>query len=255
MAIPFIFTSHEGLFLHHEQALTKPWKPLTTPEVLPSPHKSARKEARDTRWYNGSAHFVWIGDKTGQLEGAHVEYFRGLENPIGIKVGPSMEANELIQLLDIVDPHKEVGKVTLITRLGVDRVARTLGCLIKAVQGSGHVVIWQYDPMHGNTRISSTGIRTRSFSSIVHELTSTMNIHKQHDSRLGGVHLEMTADSVIECVGGSDGTTDGDLGGQDYTTKCDPRLNKRQALELAFLVADHYRDLTSGVKPYPRLKL
>jgi 3-deoxy-7-phosphoheptulonate synthase len=254
---PFIYTSHEGLFLHQEQAFTKGWRLLPASQDPLNPLNSAlhhgEPEAGCTEWYNTSAHFIWIGDKTRQLNGAHVEYFRGLQNPIGIKLGPSIEADELVQLLHVVDPDKEPGKVSLITRLGESCVEQTLGCLIQAVHDSGHTVVWQCDPMHGNTRLTSAGIRTRSFSSIIRELTATMDIHRQHNSRLGGVHVEITPDSVVECVGGSEGWADDDLG-PHYTTKCDPRLNKRQSLELAFSVANHYRALSGGL-PYPKPKL
>jgi 3-deoxy-7-phosphoheptulonate synthase len=249
--IPFIFTSHEGLFLRYEQALTKPWSPKNMPQSSTTPRNY--KPAR-TRWFNSSAHFIWIGDKTRQLGGAHVEYFRGLENPIGIKVGPSIATEELVQLLHIVNPEKEVGKVTLITRLGEGRVGDILGNLIKAVQGSGHTVIWQCDPMHGNTRITSAGIRTRSFSSIVNELLTTMGIHKEHNSYLGGVHIEMTPDDVVECVGGNEGWTDGQLGTR-YCTKCDPRLNKKQSLEIAFLVANHYHTCMDDTTSFSKARL
>lgn len=229
-----LFTSHEGLLLEYEQCLTRR---LRHPANYVSPPASADGKG----WYNTSAHFLWIGDRTRQLDGAHVEYFRGLENPIGIKVGPSMKGDELVTLLDIVNPRKEVGKVTLITRYGEDKVEKMLGPHIEAVKGSGHMVVWQCDPMHGNTRSTPTGIKTRHFSSIFSELSSALKIHKQHGSFLGGVHLELTGDAVTECVGGSEGLVEEDLS-LNYTTYCDPRLNEKQALELAFLVAGHYRE-------------
>jgi len=235
-----LYTSHEGLFLHQEQAMTRQWEAPTSSSKLHTPAEQSCEEVIDEKWYNMSAHFLWIGDKTRQLDGAHVEYFRGLENPIGIKVGPSMKTEELIQLLDIVDPMKEIGKVTLITRYGMDHVSSLLGCHIDAVKASGHVVVWQCDPMHGNTRTASNGMRTRSFSHIASELLLSMRIHMEHGSHLGGVHLELTADAVVECVGGSEAWTDEDLGA-NYTTKCDPRLNRKQSLELAFMVAEFYR--------------
>lgn len=231
---PFVFTSHEGLFLHYEEALTKPWRLENT-----------RDPNEPTKWFNSSAHFVWIGDKTRQLDGAHVEYFRGLENPIGIKIGPSIKIDEIFPLLEILNPEKEIGKVTLITRLGEDKVPEILGELIETVKGSGHTVVWQCDPLHGNTRNTSDGIRTRSFESILNEVIMTMDIHQEHGSHLGGIHLEMTPDDVVECVGGSEGWTDSQLGGK-YLTRCDPRLNGMQALELGFRVALHYRARKSG---------
>ena len=226
---PFIFTGHEGLFLHYEQAVTKPWR-------IKLAH---RQEDNETAYYNSSAHFVWIGDKTRQLDGAHTEYFRGIQNPIGIKLGPTTKPKELVELLDIVDPEKETGKVTLITRFGSLFVKEMLGPLIQAVQESGHVVVWQCDPMHGNTRTTSAGIRTRSMSHVISELKSTMAIHKQKGSWLGGIHLEMTPDEVVECTGGSGGWCDADLG-HAYHTKCDPRLNKEQVMEVVATVADYF---------------
>ncbi len=245
-----LFTSHEGLVLEYEQSLTRRLK-------HPSGYKPTTPSTDGKGWYNTSAHFIWIGDRTRQLDGGHVEYFRGIENPIGIKVGPSMKNDELVQLLDIVNPNKEIGKITLITRYGADKVESRLGSHIEAVKSSGHVVLWQCDPMHGyvtsfswseshanftnsNTRSTPTGIKTRSFNSIFSELSSALKIHKQHGSYLGGMHLELTGDAVTECTGGSEGLVDEDLS-LNYTTYCDPRLNEKQALELAFLVAGHYR--------------
>ncbi|KAL7268973.1 hypothetical protein RUND412_008384 [Rhizina undulata] len=203
-----LYTSHEGLLLEYEQCLTRKLKDPTDGHKL--------------KWFNTSAHFIWIGDRTRQLDGAHVEYFRGIENPIGIKVGPSMNNDELVRLLDIVNPKKEIGKVTLITRYGEDKVAG--------------------DPMHGNTRTSSeSGVKTRQFSSIINELSTALQVHKENGSRLGGVHLELTGDAVTECVGGSEGLTDKDLS-LNYTTYCDPRLNNKQALDAAMLIANYYRE-------------
>ncbi|KAJ4286307.1 Aromatic/aminoadipate aminotransferase 1 [Kalmusia sp. IMI 367209] len=224
-----LYTSHEGLVLEYEQSLTRRLK-------HPVGYKSGQS-SDGKGWYNTSAHFIWIGDRTRQIDGGHVEYFRGIENPIGIKVGPSMKNDELVELLDIVNPDKEVGKVTLITRYGKDKVESMLGPHIEAVKSSGHVVVWQCDPMHG----TPTGIKTRSFNSIFSELSSALKIHKQHGSFLGGMHLELTGDAVTECTGGSEGLAEEDLS-LNYTTYCDPRLNEKQALELAFLVAGHYRE-------------
>ncbi|KAF2177039.1 phospho-2-dehydro-3-deoxyheptonate aldolase-like protein [Zopfia rhizophila CBS 207.26] len=229
-----LYTSHEGLVLEYEQSLTRRLR-------HPANYTSAKNEGGGKGWYNTSAHFLWIGDRTRQIDGAHVEYFRGIENPIGIKVGPSMQSDELVRLLDIVNPTKEIGKVTLITRYGEDKVEKMLGPHIEAIKGSGHVVVWQCDPMHGNTRSTETGIKTRHFSSIFSELSLALKIHKQHGSFLGGMHLELTGDAVTECVGGSEGLVEEDLS-LNYTTYCDPRLNEKQALELAFLVAGHYRE-------------
>ncbi|KAF2437093.1 phospho-2-dehydro-3-deoxyheptonate aldolase [Tothia fuscella] len=232
-----LFTSHEGLVLEYEQSLTRR---LRHPFNYVPPNAKNASSSDGKGWYNTGAHFVWIGDRTRQIDGAHVEYFRGLENPIGIKVGPSMKDKELVELLNIVNPNKELGKVTLITRYGEEKVEGMLGAHIEAVKGSGHTVVWQCDPMHGNTRSTNTGVKTRHFSSIFNELRSALKIHKQHGSFLGGVHLELTGDAVTECIGGSEGLVEEDLS-LNYTTFCDPRLNEKQALELAFLIAGHYR--------------
>ncbi|KAI4135339.1 MAG: hypothetical protein LQ347_000758 [Umbilicaria vellea] len=239
-----LYTSHEGLLLEYEQSLTRRLKHPAGIRRPDKPEQGGETEGGgdgDSKgWYNTSAHFLWIGDRTRQLDGAHVEFFRGLENPVGIKVGPTMEGNELVRLLDVVNPNKETGKVTLITRYGEGKVEGLLGDHIEAVKKSGHVVVWQCDPMHGNTRSTPTGIKTRQFSSIFHELSSALRIHKEHRSFLGGVHLELTGEAVTECVGGSEGLTDEDLS-LNYTSYCDPRLNEKQALELMFLIAAHYR--------------
>ena len=231
-----LYTSHEGLLLEYEQSLTRKLKTPSSPrtETLPEPHSDGKE------WYNTSAHFLWIGDRTRQLTGAHVEYFRGIANPIGIKVGPSMTSSELVSLLSILNPRREIGKITLITRYGEHHIAALLPSHIRAVKQSGHVVIWQCDPMHGNTRTTSQGIKTRHFSSILNEVADALRIHKEEGSFLGGVHLELTGEAVTECVGGSEGLEEGDLS-LNYTTYCDPRLNEKQALELAFLVAGFYR--------------
>lgn len=243
-----LYTSHEGLLLEYEQSLTRrlrhpPSHPsLQHPPTPPSSQLNGRPEssADGKGWYNTSAHFLWIGDRTRQLTGAHVEYFRGLENPIGIKVGPTMTSGELISLLDILNPTKSIGKITLITRYGEHKIASLLPSHIRAVRESGHMVVWQCDPMHGNTKSTPGGVKTRQFSSILSEVGSALRIHREEGSFLGGVHLELTGEAVTECVGGSEGLTEGDLG-VNYTTYCDPRLNEKQALELAFLVAGHYR--------------
>ena len=244
-----LYSSHEGLLLEYEQSLTRRLKhPPSYSSSISAPVISDQQVnghpesvSQDKGWYNTSAHFLWIGDRTRQIDGAHVEYFRGLENPIGIKVGPSMASPELTALLDVVNPSKDIGKVTLITRYGEHKIASLLPGHIQAVKKSGHVVVWQCDPMHGNTKSTPSGVKTRQFSSILSEVSSALRIHREHDSFLGGVHLELTGEAVTECVGGSEGLTEGDLG-VNYTTYCDPRLNEKQALELAFLVAGHYRD-------------
>ncbi len=244
-----LYTSHEGLLLEYEQSLTRRLRhpaarsPPSSQEFQTNGHKPEEtiNSSDGKGWYNTSAHFLWIGDRTRQLTGAHVEFFRGLENPIGIKVGPTMTSTELVSLLDILNPSKAIGKVTLITRYGEHKIASLLPSHIQAVRESGHVVVWQCDPMHGNTKSTPSGVKTRAFSSIFSELSSALKIHREENSFLGGVHLELTGEAVTECVGGSEGLTEGDLG-VNYTTFCDPRLNEKQALELAFLVAGHYRD-------------
>lgn len=229
-----IYTSHEGLSLEYESTLTQQLKqPIHPP--------SSGTTAPAPSWYATSAHFLWIGDRTRQLDGAHVEFFRGISNPIGIKIGPTMAAEDLVRLLDVVNPNKEIGKVTLISRYGASKIAQFLPGHIAAVQGSGHIPVWQCDPMHGNGRATPSGVKTRHFTDILSELKQALEIHRQAGSFLGGMHLELTGEAVTECVGGAAGLTEDGLG-ERYTTFCDPRLNEKQALELAFLVAGFYRE-------------
>ena len=241
-----LYTSHEALLLEYEEPLTRQLKhPAARSELIASTNSSGPSSAQPGKegWYNTSAHFLWIGDRTRQLDGAHVEYFRGIENPIGIKVGPTMTGAELVALLKIVDPYQQPGRVTLITRYGAGRVRELLGPHIEAVRAAGHVPVWQCDPMHGNTRnanVQGSKVKTRRFTDILAELAAALEIHARCGSHLGGVHLELTGEAVTECVGGSEGLTDDDLA-LNYTTYCDPRLNEKQALELAFLVARHLR--------------
>ncbi|KAI4252380.1 MAG: hypothetical protein LQ352_004316 [Teloschistes flavicans] len=248
-----LYTSHEGLLLEYEQSLTRRLKSPAahrtrqaaseTSKRILLPEREATISDDGAEWYNTSAHFIWIGDRTRALDGAHIEYFRGIANPIGVKVGPSMAAEELVALLDILNPKLETGKITLITRYGEHKISSLLPSHIHAVQHSRHngKVIWQCDPMHGNTFSTAQGIKTRNFSSILSELSSALSIHRDHDSFLGGVHLELTGEAVTECVGGSEGLKDVDLS-TNYTSYCDPRLNEKQALELAFLVAESLRE-------------
>ena len=271
-----LFTSHEGLLLEYEQSLTRLFKhpPNALPTTSSTPPFSQRNgqlhasspSIPSSGYYATSAHFLWIGDRTRQPTHAHVEFFRGLSNPIGIKVGPTMPASDLPPLLDLLNPHREIGKISLITRYGCDKIAQHLPAHIEAVKQSNHVVVWQCDPMHGNgrnadialtssenppsssssssssssTTTRTTTIKTRHFSDILSELQQALQIHKAQSSYLGGVHLELTGDAVTECVGGAGGLTEEDLS-LNYTTFCDPRLNEKQALELAFLVAGFYR--------------
>ncbi|GKZ25609.1 aromatic/aminoadipate aminotransferase 1 [Aspergillus brasiliensis] len=227
-----IYTSHEGLLLEYEQSLLRHLKnPDSPPNAAPT-----------QSYYATSSHFLWIGDRTRQLNGAHVEFFRGIANPIGIKIGPSMTPAELTSLLDIVNPSREIGKVTLISRYGAAKISQYLPAHIAAVQASGHIPVWQCDPMHGNTQATPSGVKTRHFSDILSELKQALEIHRAAGSFLGGMHLELTGEAVTECVGGAGGLTEEGLS-ERYTTFCDPRLNEKQALELAFLVAGFYREL------------
>lgn len=227
-----LYTSHEGLLLEYEQALTR---------LMPNPAYAGEGEEQHYEYYNTSAHFVWIGDRTRQIDHAHVEFFRGIANPMGIKVGPTTPTSDLLDLLRILNPTREVGKITLITRYGAAKVRELLPAHIRAVEGSEYkgCVIWQCDPMHGNTRSVSSGIKTRRFDDILTELRETLAVHREEGSYLGGMHLELTGDAVTECMGGSQGLDEDDLS-DNYTSFCDPRLNEKQALEMAFLVADNY---------------
>ncbi|KAJ1664704.1 hypothetical protein IW140_003965 [Coemansia sp. RSA 1813] len=239
-----LYTSHEALLLDYEQALTRPVpKPFVKSsqqkpyEPSTPPRSSLAPELCD--WYNMSAHFIWIGDRTRQLDGAHVEYFRGVKNPVGVKVGPSMEADELVRVLDILDPLFEPGRVTLITRYGATKIGDFLPAHIKAVQGTKHKPVWCCDPCHGNTTTAPSGHKTRSFDAIITEITSNISIHKDLGSRLSGVHLELTGEHVTECTGGSQELSHSDLP-SNYQTFCDPRLNYEQSLDIAFKIARVY---------------
>lgn len=241
-----IFTSHEGLSLEYEQSFTRLLR--HPPDALPSSTQYQEQTFRrgssapiPKGYYDTSAHFLWIGDRTRQVDGAHVEFFRGLSNPIGIKIGPSMKNDELVELLNTVNPSKEIGKVVLISRYGADKIAQFLPGHIAAVQASGHLPVWQCDPMHGNTQTTPSGVKTRHFTNILSELKQALEIHRTAGSFLGGMHLELTGEAVTECVGGGAGLTEEGLH-ERYETFCDPRLNEKQALELAFLVAGFYRE-------------
>jgi len=225
--------------LDYEEALTRKLRnPLPQPEEPQS-------------YYNTSAHFLWIGDRTRQITGAHVEYFRGINNPIGMKVGPSMENEELVRVLDILNPDRESGKITLITRYGAGKIEKHLASHIKAVTQSGHPVIWVCDPMHGNTVTSSSGLKTRQFRDIIEELILCLRIHEQSGSRLGGISLEFTGElneegfSVTECLGGSMELTEDELGLR-YQSFCDPRLNFEQSLDVAFLISKYLKERRTG---------
>ena len=215
------FTSHEGLHLDYEQAQT-------------------RQVPRRTGWYNLSTHMPWIGDRTRQPDAAHVEYFAGIRNPIGIKCGPSLGSDDLLRLLDRLNPTDEAGRITLIARFGSDKVHDHLPRLVETVQKAGRTVVWCSDPMHGNTIKASTGYKTRPFDRVLSEVKSFFEIHRDMGTYAGGVHIEMTGDDVTECVGGVSAVTEASLSDR-YNTYCDPRLNASQALELAFLVAEEIR--------------
>jgi 3-deoxy-7-phosphoheptulonate synthase len=212
------YTSHEGLHLLYEQAQT-------------------RFIARQNRWYNLSTHMPWIGMRTAALDGAHVEYFRGIANPIGVKVGAAMDAAWLQGLVGALNPQNQPGRLTLIHRFGAKDVATALPKAIEAVRQTGQTVLWVCDPMHGNTETTTGGIKTRRFESILKELDLAFRIHAELGSYLGGVHIELTGDDVTECTGGARGLTEKDLA-RAYRSNVDPRLNHEQALELAMLIAE-----------------
>src|SRR5579863_6439365 len=212
------FASHEGLHLLYEQAQT-------------------RYIARQNRWYNLSTHMPWIGMRTAALEGAHVEYFRGISNPVGIKIGAAMDAAWLQGLVTTLNPHNQPGRLTLIHRFGAKEVAPALPKAIEAVRQTGQTVLWVCDPMHGNTETTTGGLKTRRFENILKELELAFRIHADLGSYLGGVHIELTGDDVTECTGGARGLTDSDLQ-RAYRSSVDPRLNHEQALELAMLIAE-----------------
>jgi 3-deoxy-7-phosphoheptulonate synthase len=217
------YTSHEALLLPYEEALSRS-----------VPHKEGI--------YNLGTHLPWVGKRTNQPENAHVEYARGLENPVGLKVGPDMTASTLKRLVRTLDPEDEPGKLTLITRFGADAIGDRLPGLLEAVQNTGQSVLWICDPMHGNTEKTEDGTKTRRFGEILGELEQAFEIHAAGDSHLGGVHFELTGENVTECVGGARGLSEGDLG-QAYKSRVDPRLNYEQSLEMAFSIVRKYREL------------
>jgi 3-deoxy-7-phosphoheptulonate synthase len=216
------FTAHEALLLGVEEAMT-------------------RVDSTSGEWYDTSGHLLWIGERTRQLDGAHVEFFRGIRNPIGVKVGPTLEADELLRLIDVLSPKNEPGRLTLYGRFGADKIGARLPGLMAATKRAGKSVVWAIDPMHGNTLTAQTGYKTRPFDRILSEVKSFVEIAKSEGVHPGGVHLEMTGQNVTECVGGARALTEGDLADR-YHTHCDPRLNGEQALELAFLVAEKLKE-------------
>ncbi len=220
------FTSHEALLLGFEQALT-------------------RVDSTSGDWYATSGHMLWIGDRTRQPDHAHVEFMRGIKNPIGLKCGPSLKPDELIRLIDALNPENEPGRLTLIARFGADKVEKHLPELIRAVKREGRVVVWSCDPMHGNTIKSTSGYKTRPFEAVLGEVRRFMGVHQAEGTHAGGIHVEMTGKDVTECTGGLRALRDEDLNDR-YHTFCDPRLNAAQALELSFLVAEEIK------KEWPR---
>ncbi|MEZ5691584.1 MAG: 3-deoxy-7-phosphoheptulonate synthase class II [Rickettsiales bacterium] len=212
------FTSHEGLLLGYESALT-------------------RFDKSDEKWYACSAHMLWIGDRTRSPDEAHVEFLRGIANPIGMKVGPSITVDDLLKVIDILNPDNEAGRLTLISRMGAGKINDFLPPLVRAVKEAGKTVIWSCDPMHGNTIKSPNGYKTRKFTDILTEVRHFFNIHKAEGTIAGGVHFEMTGQDVTECLGGAQAISELNLSDR-YHTHCDPRLNASQALELAFLISE-----------------
>lgn len=212
------FTAHEALLLNYEQAFV-------------------RQDSLTGRSYDCSAHMLWIGDRTRQLDGAHVELLRGVENPIGVKVGPSMDADELIRLIDILNPDNDPGRLNLIVRMGADKVEAHFPRLLRKVQAEGRQVLWSCDPMHGNTIKASSGYKTRDFAQVLAEVKQFFQVHRSEGTVAGGIHIEMTGQNVTECIGGSRPITEAGLCDR-YHTHCDPRLNADQSLELAFLIAE-----------------
>ena len=217
-----LFTSHEALLLNYEEALS-------------------RTDSFTGNRYNCGAHFVWIGERTRQLDHAHIEFFKQIDNPVGVKIGPTTKPDDLIRLIDALNPQNQAGRLTLITRMGADVLADKLPRLIQAVQKNGRNVVWSSDPMHGNTVKSNSGYKTRQFDDILRELKQFFAVHRSEGSYPGGIHLEMTGEHVTECTGGTCQILDSDLS-KRYLTQCDPRLNGDQVLELAYIIADSLQD-------------
>jgi 3-deoxy-7-phosphoheptulonate synthase len=234
MRITDFYTSHEALLLGYEQAMT-------------------RVDSTSGDHYATSGHMIWIGDRTRQPDHAHVEYFRGIKNPIGLKCGPSLKPDELMKLIDTLNPDNEAGRLTLICRFGNDKVFENLPGLVRAVQAAGKTVVWSCDPMHGNTITSGNGYKTRPFDRIIGEVKNFFAVHEAEGTYAGGIHLEMTGKNVTECTGGARAITDIDLADR-YHTHCDPRLNAEQAIEMAFLVADLLKRQRAARGPVKRVE-
>jgi 3-deoxy-7-phosphoheptulonate synthase len=218
-----LYTSHEALLLNYEEALT-------------------RKDSITDKWYDCSAHMLWIGDRTRDLKEAHIEYFRGINNPIGCKVGPTIKEDELLKLIDTLNPENEAGRLNLIVRMGADKIADHFPKLLQKVENEGKKIVWSCDPMHGNVEKAPNGYKTRDFDNILSEVKQFFQIHKAQGSVAGGIHLEMTGQDVTECTGSAScAITTDDLTSR-YHTQCDPRLNADQSLELAFMIADTLKE-------------
>jgi len=224
-----LFTSHEALLLEYEQALT-------------------RVDSTTGDWYDVSAHMLWIGDRTRQPDGAHVEFLRGVKNPIGLKCGPTMPVDDLLKLIEVLNPADEAGRLVLIARMGADKVETKLAPLLRAVAREGRKVVWCCDPMHGNTITSATGYKTRAVDAILREVKGFFAVHEAEGTYAGGVHFEMTGQNVTECIGGAQAITESGLADR-YHTHCDPRLNSSQALELAFLIAEELKKRRMAAAP------
>jgi len=215
------YTSHEALLLKYEEAMT-------------------RIDSLTGEWYDTSAHMLWVGERTRQLDSAHLEFLRGIANPIGAKVGPTTDMDYLMRLIDLLNPNNEPGRLTLISRMGADKIEDILPALVRKVKSEGRSIVWSCDPMHGNTVKASNGYKTRHFNEIIREVEGFFAVHNAEGTHPGGVHFELTGQDVTECVGGAQAITEADLSSR-YHTHCDPRLNARQALELAFVFADRLK--------------
>lgn len=222
------YTSHEALLLPYEEGLT-------------------RVDSTTGDYYGTSAHMLWVGARTHQMDGAQIEFVRGIHNPIGLKCGPHLEADDLLRLADIINPDNEAGRLTLIVRMGHDQVEEKMPALVRAIQKEGRNVVWSSDPMHGNIEKAASGFKTRKFDNILSEVKGFFNVHRAEGTHPGGIHLELTGQNVTECTGGAEKIGDLDLSDR-YHTHCDPRLNANQALELAFLVADELKEIR-GERP------
>jgi 3-deoxy-7-phosphoheptulonate synthase len=219
-----IFASHEALLLDYERSMLR----------------LDNADAANPKLYNLSSHFLWVGERTRQLDGAHIAFAELLANPIGLKIGPTTTPDQAVEYVERLDPRNEPGRLTLIARMGNGNVREVLPAIVEKVEASGHKVIWQCDPMHGNTHESSTGYKTRHFDRIVDEVQGFFDVHRSLGTWPGGIHVELTGDDVTECVGGGEELLEVDLGNR-YESVCDPRLNRVQSLELAFLVAEMLR--------------